>query len=1045
MPGRHSFRNETLDFKSDEIMIAAHGIRKGAAILLFVFSSLHGVSLDAAEQGDAFFETSVRPLLVERCQKCHGEKKQESGLRLDSKVGWTKGGDSGPAIVPGDPSMSLLVKKIREADPENRMPPKDPLSSNEIETLEKWIAMGAPDPREGTAVTTVLDWESARKHWAFQALQPVAFPTMEGQIDDLTGLDRFVRTRLAEEGLSPNPPADRTTLIRRVTFDLTGLPPTPEEIEAFLGDPASDADAFSKVVDRLLDNPAYGERWGRHWLDVARYADTAGDGADYPVREAVKYRDWVVRAFNADQPYDAFLREQIAGDILAKEGPPERFVDLITATGFLAIGKRYGYKPSPDYQHLDFADVIDSVGRSVMGLSLGCARCHDHKYDPVTAADYYALYGIFESTKWAFPGGEAQKRPSDFPPLIEPAEAMRLNAKKAAELARHDAEIASLKTKRASLDGHAFAGGIDLGLEAQVIGKPLAAPWFAAGPNTVLAEAQSPYAHIHPVGSRGIRIGSGKANDGVRHVFATPLRAAAGKTMHFTIDFRTVDPAEEKGAYRFYLGRGVVHSLATELSVTPTEIAIRNGSAWETIRKLEPGTWYTLRLTLNPAAKTVSGAVGTATDLTAFDGKALGTAWDGVIDTFLFDAIGHVVGPAPARDLDNIGLQETVFALPGSGPVTAPKPPADLTEQVKTLDAALAAATKARETEAAREYYPVAYGVSEGKPVNAKIQLRGEPDKPGDEVPRRFLEILGGDALPPDAPGSGRLELANWLTRPSNPLTARVFVNRVWAWHFGQGLVPTPSDFGLRGEAPSHPELLDWLTGEFMASGWSVKALHRLILESRTWQAASNDAPENLRLDPGNRWLWRFARRPLDAESIRDAMLAVSGRLDRSIPGMHPFPPVQTWAYTIHRPFHEVYDSDHRSLYLMVQRNRRHPFLALFDAADPNQSVPQRLQTTTPTQTLYLMNSPFVLQQSVTFARKVIESSGDEGERIRLAFVSAHGTPPSEKEAGEAMAFLTAYREKVSSTGNVSGDPDEAAWVSLSRVLLTSNAFLYVD
>ncbi len=1026
-------------------MITARPFRNRMAILSLFFFGLHGVALYSGEQGDAFFETSIRPLLLERCQKCHGEKKQESGLRLDSKVGWETGGDSGPAIVPGDPAKSLLVKMINEANPENRMPPKHPLTAGEIQIIEKWIAMGAPDPRKAMAVTTVLDWESARKHWAFQPLKSIVTPTIEGHVGDSTGLDRFVRTRLGEKGLSPNPPADRTTLIRRVTFDLTGLPPTPEEIATFLDDPASDAEAFSKVVNRLLDSTAYGERWGRHWLDVARYADTAGDGADYPVREAVKYRDWVVRAFNADQPFDEFLRDQIAGDILAKEGPPERFIDRITATGFLAIGKRYGYKPSPDYQHLDFADVIDSVGRSVMGLSLGCARCHDHKYDPVTAADYYALYGIFQSTKWAFPGGEEQKRPSDFPPLIEPSEAIRLDAKKATELARHDSEIASLKIRRASLDGHAFAGGIDLGFEAQVIGKPLGAPWFASGPNTVLTEAQSPFSHVHPVGSRGIRVGTGKANDGVRHVFSTPLRAAAGKVMHFTIDFRTVDPAEQKGAYRFYLGRGVVQSLATELSVTPTEIVIRNGMAWETIRKLEPGNWYTLRLTLDPTAKTVSGAVGTATDLTPFDGKALGTTWDGVIDTFICDAIGHVAAPAPARDLDNLGLQEIAFGLPGSGPVTAPKPPADLTEQIKTLDTALAAAMKARETEAAKEYYPVAYGVSEGKPVNAKIQLRGEPDKTGDEVPRRFISILGGDALPPDTAGSGRLELANWLTRPSNPLTARVLVNRVWAWHFGQGLVPTPSDFGLRGEEPSHPDLLDWLTGEFIASGWSVKALHRLILESRTWQAASDDSPENIRIDPGNRWLWRFARQSLDAESIRDAMLVVSGRLDRSIPGAHPFPPVQTWAYTIHRPFHEVYDSDHRSLYLMVQRNRRHPFLALFDAADPNQSVPQRLPTTTPTQTLYLMNSPFVLQQSEAFARRMIESSGDERERIRLAFVSAQGKFPSEVETGESLAFLNGYRVKLSGSGTVSGDPDEAAWVALSRVLLTCNAFLYVD
>ncbi len=310
----------------------------GLTCLLLTIPAARG-----AETGEGFFEASIRPLLVERCEKCHGEKKQESGLRLDSKAGWSHGGDNGPAIVSGDAAKSLLMKMIREADPEKRMPPKHPLTKTEIEAFEKWIAMGAPDPRAGKSVTTVVDWESARKHWSFQPPKSPPIPTQEGQASDLTGLDRFVRAGLAKQGLNPNQPADRTTLIRRVTFDLTGLPPTPEEITTFLKDPASDREAFAKVTSRLLASPAYGERWGRHWLDVARYADTAGDGADYPVREAIKYRDWVVRAFNADQPFDEFLREQIAGDILAKEGPPERFANRVTATGFQGIGKRYGY------------------------------------------------------------------------------------------------------------------------------------------------------------------------------------------------------------------------------------------------------------------------------------------------------------------------------------------------------------------------------------------------------------------------------------------------------------------------------------------------------------------------------------------------------------------------------------------------------------------------------------------------------------------------------------------------------------------------------
>ncbi len=997
-----------------------------------------------AQSDEDFFETRVRPLLVKHCQECHGAKKQEGGLRLDSRDAWMRGGDRGEVVIAGEPDKSLLIQAVRHDDPDLQMPPNaEKLTAAEIGDLEAWVQRGASDPRrESTQETSKrLSLDQSKSFWSFQPLQAVVPPQDAEDRWSRNSVDAFVHAQLKKQGLSPVADADRRTLIRRATFDLTGLPPTPEEIEEFLSDES--ADAFKTLVDRLLDRSTYGERWGRHWLDVARYADTAGDGADYPVREAGKYRNWVINAFNRDQPYDEFVREQLAGDILALNGPPESYADRVTATGFLAIGKRYGYKAAPDYQYLDFGDAIDSVGRSLLGLSLGCARCHDHKYDPISAADYYALYGMMESTQWAFPGGEEQKHPSHFPPLVPPDEVARREKAKAEQLDQLDNEIVVRKRQRSELDPDSLAGGVDLGFEAQQSDKPIGKPWFSAGPIEVTSEAQSPFTHIHPQGKLGVRLGSGQPNEGLRYVFENGLRATPDRQMHFTIDFRSAEESKEQGAFRFYLGRGVVESLAVECSATATEFAIRNGSGWEVIRQLKPGTWYTLRLTIDPTAKTYSGIVGTLEDLTVFQEKQTGPNWDGVVDCFICDGIGHVAGAACARDLDNLGLRETAFGVPGSGPIVPRTVEPDAEQRMAVLDAEIKALTERRQTIATTPLYPVAYGVAEGSPTNSRVQLRGEPDRLSDEIPRRNLELLGGELVPTGS-GSGRLELARWITRPTNPLTARVFVNRVWQWHFGKGLVASPSDFGSRGELPTHPELLDWLAGEFIASGWSVKSLHRLIMNSRTYQLASVDNDVNLVADPGNRWHWRYSRRALDAESIRDAMLAVSGRLDRNVPESHPFPAVDTWGFTIHNPFYAVYDSNHRSVYLMVQRNRRHPYLALFDAADPNQSIASRQPTTTPTQALFLMNSPFVHELSEGFARRVSAVPGDEQAKTRWAFETAHGQIPDDGVVRDAIAFVSAYREKLASKDST-GELEIAAWAALARVLLTSNAFLYVD
>jgi mono/diheme cytochrome c family protein len=778
----------------------------------------------AVDPAEATFEKEIRPLLVAECQRCHGPKKQHGGLRLDTREAALKGGETGPAVVPGDPAKSLLLKAVRRHG-DLAMPPDKTLTPAQVEALAAWVKAGAVWPATATAagLRSGPPTDREKRFWSFQ---PVTEPKPPVPCDagwPANDIDRFVLADLDRAGLKPVADADRRTLLRRVTFDLTGLPPTPEEIAAFEKD--SSPGAFEAVVTRLLASPGYGERWGRHWLDVVRYADTAGDGADYPVREAYKYRDYVIASLNADKPFDQFVKEQIAGDILAREQAAagtisdERYAELVTATGYLAITRRYGYDLKPDFRHLDLADAIDNLGQTFLGLSVGCARCHDHKFDPVTMGDYYALYGILESTAFAFPGGEELKRPRQFPPLVPPAEAARLDKLRQAELAKLAEEI-----QRAERD------------------------------------------------------------------------VAAGK-----------------------------------------------------------------------AAVVVGGGLA---------------------------------------------------AL-------------DLGERQARLDAA----RRARDRLAETPPYPVAYGVAEGTPADARIQKRGEPDRPGEVVPRRFLELLGGEPIA-DPKGSGRRDLADWLTRPTNPLTARVIVNRVWAHHFGRGLVATPNDFGTRGDPPSHPALLDFLAARFVANGWSLKWLHRQIVLSRTYRLASADDPTCRAKDPDNRLLWQFRRQPLDAESIRDAILAISGKLVRGSPGPHPFPDVNTWAFRIHEPFVAVYPTDRRSVYVMVQRIRRHPFLGTFDGADPNASTPDRKPTTTPLQALYLLNNEFVHEQSDAFAGRLLAAAGTDADRVRLAYELTTGRAPDAADTRKALDFLKAYSAKTT---------DRAALAALGRVLFSSNGFLFVD
>ena len=672
--------------------------------------------------------------------------------------------------------------------------------------------------------------------WSFQPLKSAAIPKVRTASWPRTAIDHFILSKLEERQLAPNADAEKRVLIRRVTYDLTGLPPTPNEIQDFLGDASSGA--FAKVVDRLLESPHYGERWGRHWMDLVRYADTAGDNSDYPVPQLYKYRNYIIDSLNRDKPYDQFIREQIAGDLLPARNQEQRNEQVI-ATGYIALSRRFGSVVDRYPQHQTIEDTLDNMGRTFLGLSLSCARCHDHKFDPIPTRDYYGLYGIFESTRYAFPGIELLKVQKDFVPLVSDTEYDRLRA--------------PLREKERDLQ---------------------------------------------------------KRHDDL---------AAQRRALE-----------EEKSR---------------------VDAAIKNANEAERKQLTEQNQKLYLKIE-------------------------------------------------------------------------------DVRNKVRSASEALEAHRKRLPT------VPDAYAVRDEKAANARIQLKGDPGRLGEVVPRKFLDVLGGQTLQ-KTNESGRLELANWIAE--SPLAARVIANRIWHYHFGAGLVRTPSDFGVRGAEPSHPELLDWLAQRFIAEGRSIKKLHRVILLSRTYQMSSADDPARIAADPENAWWWRFNRRRLDAESLRDTILHVSGGLDPSrMEEPHPFPPPGKWEFTQHHPFNESYPSRRRSVYLMTKRITATPYFQTFDCADPNVNTAVRDASVTPLQALYFMNDEFVHDQANRFAQRLLRSCDDEGRQIDLAFELTLGRLPSRPEKDQAQQHL------VNVAGKTRGE-QLAAWASLARVLFRLNEFLYID
>jgi hypothetical protein len=744
----------------------------------------------AAEPGIDFFEKKVRPVLVQSCYPCHSleAKKQRGGLALDSRDALRKGGDTGPAIIPGKPAESLLLKAVRYREDGLRMPPKGKLPDTVIADLEKWIALGAPDPHDKVVPTAGgkgIDVEEGRRFWCFQPPRRRPVPTVIEAAWPRCDIDRFILARLEAKGLRPVADADRATLIRRAYFDLSGLPPSPEEIDAFVNDPAPDA--FPRVVDRLLASPQFGERWGRHWLDVARFAESSGGGRSLLFPDAWRYRDYVIESFNTDRPYDRFILEQIAGDLLPYATPEERRRQLV-ATAFLVLGPTNYEEQYKDVLEMDVVDEqLDTIGRTFLGMTIGCARCHDHKFDPIPTRDYYALAGILKSTQTLIHDNVSRWVEQPLP----------LTTGQEAAIRKHEAAVAALKEK---------------------------------------------------------------------------IRLAKAK------------------------------DLEAELK-----------------KLLENG---------------------------------------------------------PPR--------------------------------------------------------PSAMGVKEAAQIaDCEVRIRGNTHHKGDKVPRGFLQAASLGAAPVlPAKESGRRQLGEWLSSGDNPLTARVMVNRVWHHLFGAGLVRTVDVFGTTGELPSHPELLDQLALDFRTD-WSVKRLIRKIMLSRTYQLASFSQSEALAVDPENRLLWRMNRRRLEAEAIRDAILTVSDRLDRSIGG----PTVKKGTTS---EYGYQFDDTRRSVYTPVFRNRLLELFEAFDFADPNLVMGRRNASTVATQALYLMNSPFIMEQARQAARSALAVPGlDDAGRVERAYRTALGRLPTERERQSALRFIEAGGEKLGQR--------LAAWERFYQALFACLDFRYVN
>lgn len=963
-------REFSVDFMDPPAEVACMADRRILFVAIAIgFAAGAAPSFVRADEAAAieFFERKIRPVLVEHCYECHAESSDElqGDLRLDTREAIRAGGPSGSTVTPGKPAESLLLEAIRYESLE--MPPQGKLPDSVIRDFERWIADGAVDPREGDVLATQeVDLQQGRQFWSFQPLD--ATVPRGAELDGSgTTIDRFIRARQLEQDLSSNPPASPEILVRRLYFDLVGMPPTPVQVRDFLADESPDT--YSRLVERLLASSEFGQQWGRHWLDVVRYSDSSGGGRTRIFQHAWRYRDYVIKAFNEDRPYDRFVAEQLAGDLMPYQSDELRRQQL-TATGFLALGPTNYELQDKELLRMEVVDEqLDTLGRAMLGMTIGCARCHDHKFDPIGIADYYAMAGIFRSTKTLMHANVSNPIMRDLP--VNPEHQQHLDA--------HMQKVKALKSVIADLE--AKLKDVDSQSSSAVAAESL--------PGIVVDNIAADVVGSWTPSSHTPRyVGAGYLHD--------QNQQKGDSQAAFIAQIPASGNYEIRVAYSAGTNRAARVPVVIHLSDRQETIFID-----QTVAPPIDGLFRSLGQYELQQGETVKVVV-----------QNRGTQ-------------GHVIVDA----VQWLNLTEDGNAEDGN----VEQPVSEVALQTQALEKQLEehrGELKRLESDAPKPPDRVMSVQEEEDPEDAFICVRGNVHNRGDDVARGFLRVVDRDGdWKIEENESGRRELAEWICSDENPLASRVLANRVWHHLFGTGLVGTPDNFGFTGKRPTHPFLLDYLAVRLIDSGWSVKALVREVVHSETYRMSSEPNARAAEVDPDNRLFCRQNRRRLTAEQIRDAILVSSGRLDRRMGG----PSVAAGTKS---EFGYVYTGHRRGVYVPVFRSTLSDLFEVFDVADPNIVVGKRNVSTRATQALFMMNSPFIVEQASHLSEEALRAVSSDQERMNWLYRRVLGREATENELAETWRFLGELKE--------SGASSADSWTLVSQALFACLDFRYI-